>query len=141
MPVFSSSDQVYAVMKTLLTRLGEKDPQAAQIITRSRLVLRLQLNQPPAEITINGKHHPIEFAFGKSALRPDLELAIGCDALHYILTGQLKFSKALGSGQLKLRGPVWKAFVLEDVFRHLQGLYPVVLREYGIDPPRLKPSP
>jgi hypothetical protein len=137
MAVFSSSEQAYAVMKALLDRIKEKDPKAAQRLANSRLILRLRLRQPEAEITINSRHNPLEFEYGKSTLRPDLDLEISADALHYILTGQLRFSKVLGSGQLKLHGPVWRAFVLEDLLKHLQSLYPVVLREYGIDPPLL----
>lgn len=137
MVVFSSSEQVYAVMNTLLNRIKEKDPKGAQRLVNSRLILRLRLRQPEAEITINARHNPLEFEYGKSALRPDLELDVPADALHYILTGQLRFSKVLGSGQLKLHGPVWRAFVLEDLLRHFQTLYPQVLREYGIDPPLL----
>jgi putative sterol carrier protein len=138
MPVFTGSDQVYAVMKSLLNQVEEKDPTAARTLMSSRLTLRLRLRQPEAEILINARRNPLEFIYGKSTLRPDLELEISADALHYILTGQLRFSKALGSGQLKLHGPVWRAFVLEDIFKHLQALYPLVLREYGIDPPPLK---
>jgi hypothetical protein len=138
MPVFSGSDQLYAVMKSLLKKIGEKDPTAARTLMSSRLLLRLRLRQPEAEVVINARHNPLEFVYGKSTLQPDLELEISADALHYILTGQMRFSKALGSGQLKLHGPVWKAFVLEDIFKHLQVLYPQVLREYGIDPPPLK---
>jgi hypothetical protein len=141
MPVFSGSEQVYAVMKSLLNQIGEKDPTAARTLMNSRLILRLRLRQPEAEILINARHNPLEFVYGKSTLRPDLELEITTDAMHYILTGQLRFSKALGSGQLKLHGPVWKAFVLEDIFKHLQALYPSVLRDYGIDPPPLKTGP
>lgn len=137
MAVFISSEQAYAVMKTLLERIKEKDPKAAQKLVNSRLILRLRLRQPEAEITINARHNPLEFEYGKSTLRPDLELDVPADALHYMLTGQLRFSKVLGSGQLKLHGPVWKAFVLEDLLRHLQALYPLVLHEYGIDPPLL----
>jgi hypothetical protein len=137
MAVFSSSEQAYAVMKTLLERIKEKDPKAAQKLVNSRLILRLRLRQPEAEITINARHNPLEFEYGKTTLRPDLELDVSADALHYVLTGQLRFSKVLGSGQLKLHGPVWKAFVLEDLLIHLQALYPLVLHEYGIDPPLL----
>jgi len=140
MSVFSSSEQAYAVMKTLLDRIKEKDPKAAQQLVNSRLILRLRLRQPEAEITINVRHNPLEFEYGHSSLRPDLQLDVSADALHYILTGQLRFSKVLGSGQLKLHGPVWKAFVLQDLLRHLQALYPLVLREYGIDPPPLTSS-
>jgi ubiquinone biosynthesis protein UbiJ len=138
MQVFNSSDQIYAVMKSLLNQISEKDPSAARTLMNSKLILRLSLRQPDAEILINARRNPLEFVFGKSTLRPDLELEITADALHYILTGQLRFSKVLGSGQLKLHGPVWKAFVLEDIFKHLQVLYPSVLHEYGIDPPPLK---
>jgi ubiquinone biosynthesis protein UbiJ len=141
MPVFSSSDQVYAVMKSVLNQVKTSNPQAARTLANSRLILRLKLNHPDAEITINARHQPLEFAYGKSGLKADLELDIHCDALHYILTGQLKFSKALGSGQLKLHGPVWRAFVLEDIFRTLQVLYPKVLKEFGIDPPPYKGTP
>jgi len=42
--------------------------------------------------------------------RPDLEAELACDVLHQILMGTLPFGKALGNGQMKVRGAMLKSF-------------------------------
>jgi len=129
MPVFKNSEQLYGCLKILFTRIGEEDIGANQKVMASRLVMRLRCKDPAAEVIINGRSNPVKIAYGASTLRPDIDLEITADALHYILLGQMNLTKALGSGALKFKGPVWKSFVMEDIFRRGQAIYPQIMRE------------
>lgn len=132
MPVFTSSDQLYAVMETLFTRVSEKTPDAAKKISDSRLILRLRTTSPVTEVVFNGRKTPIQILFGASALRPDVELEIQADLLHQVLLGKANLGKAASNGKIKMRGPIWKTFALEGVFRAGQLEYPQVLQEHDI---------
>ena len=46
MPFFADSDQLYAVARSLLTRVQEKEPEATAGISSSHLVIRLKTNNP-----------------------------------------------------------------------------------------------
>jgi hypothetical protein len=71
--------------------------------------------------------------YGKSTLRPDLELEITTDALHYILTGQLRFRRRWEG--CKTSRASLEAFVLRIFLNTSRFFTSLVLREYGIDPP------
>jgi hypothetical protein len=132
MPVFKNSEQLYNCLEMLFTRIGEDDIKANQKVSASRLVMRLRCKDPSAEVVIDGRSNPVNITFGVSKLRPDLDLEITADALHYILLGQMNLTKAIGSGSLKFRGPVWKSFVMEDIFRRGQAIYPQVLQKCNL---------
>lgn len=132
MPVYANDDQLYACTKALFSRIAEEDPGAADAILASRLVIRLRLSGPVAELTINGRQRPVQTTFGPSTLRPTLEIDMQADTLHCIMLGELSLRSALGDGQLQVRGQVWKAMALADLFRRGQSLYPQVLREHGL---------
>lgn len=132
MPVYANDDQLYACTKALFSRIAEEDPGAADAILASRLVIRLRLSGPVAELTINGRQRPVQTTFGPSTLRPTLEIDMQADTLHCIMLGELSLRSALSDGQLQVRGQVWKAMALADLFRRGQSLYPQVLREHGL---------
>jgi len=132
MPIFSDTEQFYACMRAVFARMGQDDPSAGKAISRAGLILRLTLHDPPAQITIDGRHNPLQISYGPSSLRPDLEVALSSDTLHKILLGQLNGMSALGAGLLTVRGPVLRALMLGDLFGHLQAVYPGVLREQGL---------
>jgi hypothetical protein len=67
-----------------------------------------------------------------SALRPQLDVELTADSLHRILLKELSLRKALGSGAMKVRGPVWRTVALEEILHHGQDLYPQVLHETGL---------
>jgi hypothetical protein len=133
MALFKDTEQFYQCTQVLFTRLEQEDPAAADQILASRLVIRLQVTQPAAEITINGRQRPVQTTFGPSKLRPTLDIKLEADLLHQIMLGELSLPKALGSGRLGVRGPVWKATALADLFYGLQALYPQVLHEQCLD--------
>lgn len=132
MPVFSDDVQLYNTLKLLFNRLVEQNPQATESVNKSRLIVRMSLRDPEAELLINGRSIPVEISYGPSNSRSDILVEMTADALHYIMLGELKLRKALGSGQMKVKGPVWKSFVLEDIFHQGQKLYLDVLKEQSL---------
>jgi hypothetical protein len=133
MPVYANSDQLYGLMQALFTRIGEVDPSAAQTVSNSKLILRMRTSSPVTEVIFNGRQNPLKIIYGASSLRPDIELEISADLLHGILLEEITMRSALSTGKLKLRGPIWKAFVFENIFHAGQAIYPQLLREQHIN--------
>ena len=133
MPVYTNSDQLYSVMQTLFARIGEVDPSAAQTVSNSRLILRMRTSSPVTEVNFNGRQNPLKISYGASSLRPDIELEIPADLLHSILLAEVTTRNAFSTGKIKLRGPIWKAFVFENIFHAGQAIYPQVLRDRNIN--------
>ncbi len=131
MPVYSSDQQFYSCLERLFTQIEAVDPQAADQITKSKLTIRFNCSQPNAEVLIDGRSHPLQFKYGKSNIKPTLDITLSCDTLHEILLGTLKLSKAIGSKRMKPKGPVWKATALEPILHHAQALYPQIVAECG----------
>lgn len=132
MPIYQTTDQLYACANQLFDQIQRDDPEAARPLLASRLVIRLKVTAPVGEIVLNGRSRPITTHFGSNSTRPDLDIELSGDTLHQILLGQLAIAKALGSKQLKAKGPVWKAAVLADLFRQGQTIYPDILRQQGL---------
>ena len=131
MAVYIDAEQLYRYVEALFALIAEKNPEAADSVLASRLVIHLYCTEPEAEITINGRRRPLETAYGPTRLRPTLDIRLAADTLHAIMLGELGLRKALASGLLEVRGPIWKAKALADLFYQAQGLYRQVLEEQG----------
>jgi hypothetical protein len=131
MAVYTDAEQLYRYVQALFALIEEKEPGAADAVLASRLVIRLHCTDPEAEITINGRRRPLETTFGPNSLRPTLDIKLAPNTLHAIMLGDLGLKKALADGLLEVRGPVWKAKALADLFQQAQDLYRQVLREEG----------
>jgi hypothetical protein len=132
MPVFQTSDQLLKTLEMLFERVQDGYPDTMRKVSSARAIIRFRCHNPQADITMNARKNPVQFAYGETKLRPDIDIELSGDILHAILLGDVGLSKALGMGELKVKGPVWKAFVLQDVFQHGQALYPAILEEMGI---------
>jgi putative sterol carrier protein len=133
MPVFNSSDQLIAVLKSLFQDIGQKDPSAADSVSSSKMIIRIVFTDPDAELTINARVNPIKFTYGSTNLRPDFDVQMSADAFHNIMLGELPLRKAVGSGQLKVKGPIYKSFALADIFKHGQAAYRDILNEQALE--------
>ena len=131
MQVYHDSQQLYAVLKELFGKIETDYPESVQIVSKSRLIMRLRCNNPLAEVTINGRHNPAQTIYGSSKLRPDIEVEMIADALHNILLAELPLSKALATGQMTVRGPVLKSFIFKDIFQRGQSIYPEIWKKSG----------
>lgn len=132
MAIYQSSEQLYTCARQLFEQIQKDDPAAAATLLKSRLVIRLQMSQPGGEVVISGRNATVETHFGHNGLKPDIEIGLSGDTLHAILLGQISLTKALGSGKLTIKGPIWKATVLADLFRQSQTLYPRILQAQGL---------
>ena len=133
MPVYASSDQLYSVLQTLFSSISERNPAAARTVSNSKLILRMRTSAPVTEVCFNGRQNPLQVHYGASPLRPDIELELPADLLHGILLNQITMRKAYSTGKIKLRGPLWRAFVLEEIFHAGQAIYPQIVRDQNID--------
>jgi hypothetical protein len=78
-------------------------------------------------LLINAQKRPLQIEYGRAnSHKPDLDVDVTGEALHQILLGQLSLTKAVGSKQLKPKGPIWKIMALADLFYHVQKIYPDV---------------
>jgi hypothetical protein len=131
MPVYQHTEQLHQALETLFHQVGQ-DPQAVKGLMASRLIVRLRISEPALEIVINGRTNPPKVIYGKSSLQPDLDIGVSADALHQILLGKLGLANAVSSGALKVGGPVWKSFVLADIFHSGQRFYPEIIKTLGV---------
>lgn len=136
MAFYDDAYQLHQVFQRLFAQMRAGDPQAALRLERSRLLIRLKCTDPTTDIWINGRRRPLTIQFGHSRLHADLEVALTADTLHQIMLGALSLKQALASGQLEVRGAIWKAQALADLFRQSQAIYPHILRDEGLWPPR-----
>lgn len=131
MAVYNDAEQLYEYVEALFALIAEENPGAADAVLASRLVIRLRCTEPDAEITINGRQRPLETTYGPTRQRPTLDIELAADTLHAIMLGELGLRKALAGGLLEVRGPVWKAKALADLFYQAQDLYQQVLQDQG----------
>ena len=131
MAVYTDAEQLYPYVEALFALIAEENPGAADAVLASRLVIRLRCTEPDAEITINGRQRPLETTYGPTRLRPTMDIELETDTLHAIMLGELGLKKALADGLLEVRGQIWKAKALADLFYRAQELYREVLQERG----------
>lgn len=134
MPVYHDADHLYSVAQTLFSRIEAENPQAVRGLLTSRMLIRLSVQGPEAEIWVNARRHPIQTNFGPARQRPDLDVRVSGDTLHQILLGDLTLTRALNSGALRVTGPVWKAVALGDFFNEGQSIYPGLAAAHGLSP-------
>jgi hypothetical protein len=134
MPFYSNADQLYTCIGTLFDRVLTEIPAVSQGILAARMLIRLRCREPQSEIILNGRQRPIQTSFGATSQRPDLDVELAGDTLHYILLDHLSIRKAMANGELRVRGPIWKTSPLAELLRQGRAFYPQVLREQGLGP-------
>jgi hypothetical protein len=127
MQPYQDTDHLYETLQQLFEQLEQYNPSASQDFARSRLIVRLNVSEPEGVVVLNGRTTPISTLFGPEAkARPDLDISLKADALHQILLGELSLTKALGQRALQVKGPIFKATALANLFRQSQAIYPQV---------------
>jgi hypothetical protein len=138
MAVYANDKQLYSCFRALFGKIEEEDSAAAESLLKSKLSIRFQCSEPTAAITIDARKKPVNIAYGSAGIKPILDITLSADTLHEILLGKIGLSKAMGSGRMKPKGPIWKSVALEPLLHGAQKLYPEVLKE--CNPSRDNPS-
>ncbi len=132
MPIYSNTEQFYTCTRELFARIRQGNSHSTDGILKNRLVIRLRVRDPEAEIVLDGRQPPLKSSFGPSTLRPELDIEMSADTLHFIMLGELPLGRALGKGLLKVKGPIFKTMPLADLFHQGQRYYPDILKEQGL---------
>ena len=127
MQPYRDTIHLYETLQHLFEQLEQYNPTAAHDFSRSRLIVRLNMTEPTGVVILNGRTTPITTLFGpENTPRPDLDITLKANALHQILLGDLSLTKALGQRSLQVKGPIFKATALANLFRQSQAIYPQV---------------
>ena len=132
MPIYASDTQLYACFQSLFAAIEANHPKAADALLKAGMSIRFDCSAPTASITINAKQAPVQLTYGNSASKPAIEVSMTSDTLHCLLLGEIRLSKAIGSNQVGLKGPVWKTLTLADLFHSAQHYYPDILKDHGL---------
>jgi hypothetical protein len=120
-------------MQTLFARMRDMTPDPMDALVSSRINIRINLTDPFAIININGRRRPVSIDYGSSNGRADLEIGMTADTLHLILLDEYSIKTGFSNGELKVRGPIWKAVSLVDIFNNGRSFYPQVLKELDMN--------
>ena len=129
MAVYESDKQLYTCFRTLFNKIEKEDTAAAESLLKSKLSIRFQCTEPTAAIIIDARKKPVAIIYGSSSIKPVLDITLSADTLHAILLGEIGLSKAMGSGRMKPKGPIWKSVALEPLLHDAQKMYPEVLKD------------
>ena len=119
-------------MEDLFERMRNMDPDPVDAILSTRMLIRISLTDPGANISINGRSRPVAIDFGSANGRADMEIKMSADTLHFILLDEYSVKKGFSNGELKVRGPIWKALSFSEIFQKGRTFYPDVLRDNGL---------
>ncbi|MDX1616847.1 MAG: SCP2 sterol-binding domain-containing protein [Candidatus Promineifilaceae bacterium] len=132
MPVFRTTDELYACLEALFERVQRYHPNAADDIEQARVIIGLRCTDPDGQVLINGRRRPATVSVGDNRIRPEVAVSLETDVLHQILMGELGLARALSERRMRVRGPIIKALALADLFRQCQAHYEHVLTKQGI---------
>ena len=133
MSYFKDENQLYKVMQTLFDHMSDITPDPVDALVSSRMNIRINLTDPTAIINIYGRRRPVSIDYGTSNGRADLEIGMTADTLHLILLDKYSIKTGFSNGELKVRGPIWKALSLVDIFQSGRTFYPQVLKDLNMN--------
>ena len=119
-------------MQAFFESLREIKPDPVEALISSHMIIRLNLTDPDAHITINGRKRPVTVDYGTLNGRADMEIGMSAETLHLILLDEYSIKQGFSNGELKVRGPILKALSFADIFRKGRDYYPQVLQDQGL---------
>lgn len=136
MPFYADSQSFYNVMIDLFGQVTD-NPVLLKPIRDGETVLRIITTEPDAVLVIDGRFDPPRFIAGRMiSEKVDVGLRTPADILHRAWLGQETLRDAFLTGKIKLDTSPLRALTLQSslnrLFRHLEGLYPQVLRDHDL---------
>lgn len=131
MPFYPDSESYYDHMRALFSCVHDNYPKATEAIGAAKINILLRTAGPAADIMIHGRERPVAISYGADGIKPDLQIDMAADTFHKILLGELSLKSALGNGQMKVKGPIWKAMSLGDLFAVSRKCYPDIVAKYS----------
>ncbi len=127
MKTFSSTQELYSIMRSLWTRIGSHEKIAPKLL-RSRLVVRFVFDNPEGELLIDGRDgKELKVHTGGAGPEPDVEMSMDAEVANEFWRGRLNVPEALIAGRIRSRGPVHRALALLPALKPAFSFYPAVV--------------
>ena len=133
MPFYKNAEQIYNVMQALFDKLRDIEPDPVETLVSSRMTFRINLIDPEAQITVNGRKRPVTVDYGSKDGRADLEIEMEAETLHLIMLDKYSVKRGFSNGELKVRGPIWKALSFAEIFQKGRSFYPEILKDQDLN--------
>ncbi len=138
MSVFKDSKQFYGTVGELMDR-AKKDPNIGPKIAKGGVIIQFVYHDPEAMTTINAKDKPTQpgafcdIIHGPCNLKPDIIMTMKADVSHAFWHGKVNLVSAIAKKDILVQGPLPKVLKLLPAVTPLYKMYPVLLKEKGLD--------
>ena len=120
---YADADQLESVYTEMFDAVADDDSMTTMV--DSQMVINFRLNDPDADIWIDGRSRPVVTTFEPIAgVKATLTAKLSADSMHELLLGSLPLGKALLFRKLKVSGSKSKAMALEPLLHACQAVYP-----------------
>ena len=120
---YADADQLESVYTEMFDAVADDDSMTTMV--DSQMVINFRLNDPHADIWIDGRARPVVTTFEPiDGVKATLTATLSADSMHELLLGSLPLGKALLFRKLKVSGSKSKAMALEPLLHACQAVYP-----------------
>ncbi len=120
---YADAEQLEDVYTTMFDAVADDD--AMDTLVDAQMVINFRLNDPAADIWIDGRSRPVVTTFEPiDGVDATLTARLSADSMHELLLGTLPLGKALLFRKLKVSGSKSKAMGLEPLLHACQAVYP-----------------
>jgi len=133
---FESKEQFQEIFNKFWKKATEHT-EIMEKLAKSQVVVRFDIEDPSLHMTINfrdpGPNGEIGTLTFDSEVEPEIIVWSKSETTNKFWQGKLNTTVAMARGQVKLDGSVAKALGLLSKIKPLYEVYPVVLKEMGLD--------
>ena len=130
MPAFADTDEATKYISSVF-EAGFADPEIREQLGKSGLVLRMELSDPDAVITVDTAAGTI--VTGETELAHNMTLALSSDTANRFWQGKVSIPLAVARGQIKVSGQLPKLLALLPSAKKIYAQYVDRLRADGRD--------
>ena len=125
--IYADADQLTDVYASMFERVADDD--SIDGLVEQRMVINFRLNDPDADIWVDGRSRPVVTTFEPIDVEATLTAHLSADSMHELLLGTLPLGKALLFRKLKVSGSKSQAMKLEPLLHACQSTYPDIATE------------
>jgi putative sterol carrier protein len=125
---YADAAELESVYTEMFDAVADDDSMTTMV--DSQMVINFRLNDPDADIWIDGRARPVVTTFEPiDGVKATLTATLSADSMHELLLGSLPLGKALLFRKLKVSGSKSKAMGLEPLLHACQAVYPDIAAE------------
>ena len=125
--IYADADQLIDVYGAMFERVAEDD--SIDDLVEQQMVINFRLNDPTADIWVNGRSRPVVTTFEPIDVDATLTADLSAGSMHELLLGALPLGRALLFRKLKVSGSKSHAMRLESLLHASQSAYPDIAAE------------